>query len=222
MNEGNIMSSKAVGSKEHQESQGQACGTSRIVGCRFSLYPMSSNFVDIIMNALSKVDTSKVWSKTDDVSTCVRGRMEHVFDVTKAIFLQAASSGEHVVLNGTFSIGCPGDTEGDVFMSENDQRMNETNSAAMSIQTAAQFALYPMGTSDYMNKIYGVVEIAQEHGTFGGGVHYASRLDGDANQVFTTLEQSFAHTQESVSHVVMTVNLSCNSPSTREIRKEEA
>lgn len=221
MNEGSIMSGKAVGSTQQQSVQGQACGTSRIVGCRFSLYPMSSQFVDIIMDALNKVDTSKVWSKTDDVSTCIRGRMEHVFDVTKAIFLQAAKSGEHVVLNGTFSIGCPGDTEGDVFMSENDQRMNEMNSAAIPIQTAAQFALYPMGTADYMNKIYGAVEIAQEHGTFGEGVHYASRLDGDANRVFATLEQSFAHTQESVSHVVMTVNLSCNSPSSR-ARKEEA
>ncbi|MEK3786978.1 YkoF family thiamine/hydroxymethylpyrimidine-binding protein [Paenibacillus sp. FSL K6-1230] len=215
------MSSKAEGSTQQQSVQGQACGTSRIVGCRFSLYPMSNHFVDIIMDALSKVDTSKVWSKTDDVSTCIRGRMEHVFDVTKAIFLQAANSGEHVVLNGTFSIGCPGDTEGDVFMSENDQRMNEMNSAAIPIQTAAQFALYPMGTTDYMKKIYGAVEIAQEHGTFGGGVHYASRLDGDANWVFATLEQSFTHTQESVSHVVMTVNLSCNSPSSR-ARKEEA
>ncbi|WP_051421252.1 YkoF family thiamine/hydroxymethylpyrimidine-binding protein [Paenibacillus massiliensis] len=215
------MSSKAEGSTQQQSVQGQACGTSRIVGCRFSLYPMSNHFVDIIMDALSKVDTSKVWSKTDDVSTCIRGRMEHVFDVTKAIFLQAANSGEHVVLNGTFSIGCPGDTEGDVFMSENDQRMNEMNSAAIPIQTAAQFALYPMGTTDYMKKIYGAVEIAQEHGTFGGGVHYASRLDGDANRVFATLEQSFTHTQESVSHVVMTVNLSCNSPSSR-ARKEEA
>ncbi len=221
MNEGSIMSSKAEGSTQQQSVQGQACGTSRIVGCRFSLYPMSNHFVDIIMDALSKVDTSKVWSKTDDVSTCIRGRMEHVFDVTKAIFLQAANSGEHVVLNGTFSIGCPGDTEGDVFMSENDQRMNEMNSAAIPIQTAAQFALYPMGTTDYMKKIYGAVEIAQEHGTFGGGVHYASRLDGDANRVFATLEQSFTHTQESVSHVVMTVNLSCNSPSSR-ARKEEA
>lgn len=221
MNEGSIMSSKAEGSTQQQSVQGQACGTSRIVGCRFSLYPMSNHFVDIIMDALSKVDTSKVWSKTDDVSTCIRGRMEHVFDVTKAIFLQAANSGEHVVLNGTFSIGCPGDTEGDVFMSENDQRMNEMNSAAIPIQTAAQFALYPMGTTDYMKKIYGAVEIAQEHGTFGGGVHYASRLEGDANRVFATLEQSFTHTQESVSHVVMTVNLSCNSPSSR-ARKEEA
>jgi uncharacterized protein YqgV (UPF0045/DUF77 family) len=57
------------------------CGTSEITGARFSIYPMSDRFVDIIKSALEEVDTSKVWMETDDVSTCVRGRSEHVFDV---------------------------------------------------------------------------------------------------------------------------------------------
>ena len=44
------------------------------------------------------VDTGKVWIQTDDVSTCIRGRAEHVFDVTRAIFAYAAASGVHTVL----------------------------------------------------------------------------------------------------------------------------
>lgn len=50
------------------------CGTSRIAGCQFTLYPMSDKFVDIILSALDEVDTSKVWKDTDDVSTCIRGK----------------------------------------------------------------------------------------------------------------------------------------------------
>jgi uncharacterized protein YqgV (UPF0045/DUF77 family) len=123
-----------------------ACGTSRIVGCRFSLYPMSDQFVNIITGALKETDTSKVWMETDDVSTCVRGRESHVFDVVKAIYTYAAQSGEHVVFNGTFSIGCPGDTEGDVYMTEDDERMNQEAVNLIELESACQFALYPMGT----------------------------------------------------------------------------
>ncbi len=50
------------------------CGTGQIAGCRFTLYPMSDRFVELILGALEATDLSKVWSKTDEVSTCVRAR----------------------------------------------------------------------------------------------------------------------------------------------------
>lgn len=189
------------------------CGISRIVGCRFSLYPMSDRFVDIIMGTLAKVDRSKVWLETDDVSTCIRGRASHVFDVAQAMFVHAASTGVHVVLNATFSIGCPGDTEGDVFMSLDDERQNAAETGSIPVLTACQFALYPMGDLNYMNGIYEQINFAKENGTYGGGVHYASRLDGDAHAVFHTLEHAFDVTRQNTSHVVMTAVLSANSPS---------
>ncbi|GAA0137886.1 HMP/thiamine ABC transporter substrate-binding protein ThiU [Paenibacillus sp. YSY-4.3] len=196
-----------------QNIQAVACGTSRIVGCRFSLFPMSDRFVPIILEALEHTDTSKVWVQSDDVSTCVRGRHEHVFDVVKSIFLQAAKSGEHVALSATFSVGCPGDTEGDVYMSEDDVRLNEGNDT--SVDTAAQFALYPMGVPHYMDVIYDAVKAAEAEGTFSGGIHYASRLDGNAHQVFRSLENAFVTSSTKTSHLVMTATISCNSPSTK-------
>ncbi|PLR95771.1 YkoF family thiamine/hydroxymethylpyrimidine-binding protein [Bacillus sp. T33-2] len=189
------------------------CGTSRIVGFRFSLYPMSDQFVEIIQSTLKEVDKTKVWVQTDDISTCIRGKMGHVFDVAKAMYIHAAKTGKHVVLNGTFSIGCPGDSEGDTYMSEDDVRINEPRVANLQIEAPTQFALYPMNKDSYMQIIAGVCEIAKEKGTFTGGVHYASRLDGDAHDVFETLEEAFRVSQEQVSHVTMTVNISANSPS---------
>ncbi|MNJ59016.1 putative HMP/thiamine-binding protein YkoF [compost metagenome] len=147
------------------------------------------------------------------MSTCVRGRHEHVFDVVKSIFLQAAKSGEHVVLSATFSVGCPGDTEGDVFMSEDDVRLNEASGFA--IDTAVQFALYPMGVPHYMDVIYDAVKSAEAEGTFSGGIHYASRLDGDAHEVFRSLENAFVTSSTQTSHLVMTATFSCNSPSAK-------
>jgi energy-coupling factor transport system substrate-specific component len=198
--------------------QGLSCGTSRIVGCRFSIYPMTDNFVDVILGALREVDTSKVWMETDDVTTCIRGRSEHVFDVAKAIFIHAAKTGVHVVFNGTFSVGCPGDSEGDSYMSENDERLNEEASSKEQVEVATQFALYPMNNPDYMQIIADQVAVAKDHGTFTKGIHYASRLDGDANDVFKTLEQAFVNASKTHerSHVTMTAAISANSPSKKD------
>ncbi|KJB88500.1 thiamine-binding protein [Paenibacillus sp. E194] len=193
-----------------------SCGTSRIVGCRFSIYPMSDRFVELILEALRDTDMSKVWCHTDDVSTWVRGRSEHVFDVVQSIYLHSAASGEHVVLNATFSVGCPGDTQGDAFMNTDEIRMNAERYQAIPLKVAAHFALYPLGTADYMDTIYEIIGLAKEEGTFDESAHYASRLEGDAQRVFTTLENAFNRARKSdKSHVVMTTTMSANSPSTR-------
>ncbi|MFC4736677.1 YkoF family thiamine/hydroxymethylpyrimidine-binding protein [Bacillus daqingensis] len=195
-----------------------SCGTSRIVGVRFAVYPMSDQFADIIKSALQEVDTSKVWMQTDDITTCVRGRSEHVFDVAEAVFVQAAKNGTHTVFNGTFSIGCPGDSEGDTYMSEDGMRLNKEASADTNVEAATHFALYPMNNPEYMQVIADQVETAKEHGTFTKGVHYASRLDGSANEVFGTLEEIFVDTAQSSSHghVTMTATVSANSPSKKD------
>lgn len=192
------------------------CGTSRIVGCRFSVFPMTDRFVEVIMGALRSVDTTKVWIQTDDVSTCVRGRMEHVFDVTRAIFAHAAASGVHTVLQGTYSIGCPGDSDADVYMDEDPTTLNSDIGKHAHIETACQFALYPLGTDNYMEVIYGEVQRAKAAGTFNGSVHYASRLDGALSQVFESLQDAFQHAiQSDHSHLVMTAVVSAHSPSAK-------
>ncbi|OMF83116.1 YkoF family thiamine/hydroxymethylpyrimidine-binding protein [Paenibacillus glucanolyticus] len=194
----------------------RTCGTSRIVGCRFSVFPMTDRFVEVIMDALKSANTGKVWIQTDDVSTCIRGRAEHVFDVTRAIFAYAAASGVHTVFNGTYSIGCPGDTEADVYMSEDSERLNREIGKNADIDTACQFALYPLGTDHYMDVIYKEVHRAKEKGTFAGSVHYASRLDGFISKVFESLEDAFLHAiQSDSSHLVMTAVVSAHSPSAK-------
>ncbi|MBG9770063.1 Ykof family thiamine-binding protein [Bacillus vallismortis] len=195
------------------------CGTSRIAGFRFSLYPMSDDFISVIKSALNKTDTSKVWAKTDHISTVLRGSIDHVFDVAKAIYLYAANSAKHIVMNGTFSIGCPGDTQGDTYLSADEKRVNEEAIRSLKAEAPCQFALYPMNEPDYMGLIMEAVDIAKAEGTFVQGVHYASELDGDAHDVFRTLEAVFRMAEQQTKHVTMTVNLSANSPS-RKNRKQ--
>ncbi|MCG3086420.1 Ykof family thiamine-binding protein [Sporosarcina cyprini] len=187
------------------------CGTSPIVGFRFSLYPMADDFVSIIKGALEEMDTSAVWMHTDDVSTVIRGKQAHVFNVAKALTLHAAKSGKHVALSGTFSAGCPGDNAGDVYLEVDDELLNTDDTKQY---VSSQFALYPMNNPSYMEIIYREVDRAKKQGVFNESMHYASGIHGDIHEVFAFYEEAFTNARsEEHRHLVMTVSMSINSPS---------
>ncbi|WP_102335328.1 YkoF family thiamine/hydroxymethylpyrimidine-binding protein [Salimicrobium jeotgali] len=184
----------------------------KIAGCSFSVHPMSDDFKEKIKGVLEKIDTSKVWMNTDEVTTTVRGDIEHVFDVTRAVFLRVAETGVHTALNATYSVGCPGDAEGDQYTGHNEKPGNGLWDVDQ--YTSAKFSLYPMGGGDYMDVIYKGIERMKESGIEVSEAHYATKLSGDTNAMFKGLEEVFRDTEESgSSHTVMTVAMSANSPS---------
>lgn len=185
----------------------------KITGASFSLYPMSNDFVDIIKGALKETDTSKVWIETDDVTTTVRGKMIHVFDVTRSIIIHAAKTGEHVAFQATYSLGCPGDSQGDTYLAEDDQPVNLAILENNSQYAAAKFSLYSLGGGDYMDTIYGQIESMKEYVSV-KPAHYSTKLEGNIVDIFKGLEKVFEATVKSGSrHTVMTVSISVNSPS---------
>ncbi|MER2260890.1 MAG: YkoF family thiamine/hydroxymethylpyrimidine-binding protein [Psychrobacillus sp.] len=187
------------------------CGLSPIVGFRFSLHPMSNEFISIIKGAVQDTDTSNVWMHTDDVSTVIRGKQVHVFDVAKAITLNAAKTGAHVALSGTFSAGCPGDTAADVYLERGDEVANNVGTKQY---VSSQFALYPMNNPNYMDVIYREIQQAKDAGVFNESMHYASGIHGDIHDVFAFYEATFSRARsEEYKHLVMTVSMSINSPS---------
>ncbi|GAB3068822.1 YkoF family thiamine/hydroxymethylpyrimidine-binding protein [Salinicoccus sesuvii] len=191
------------------------CGTERIAGCQFNLSVMSDDFINIILGSLDTTDMSKVWRDTDDVTTCVRGRVEHVFDVVKAVYLHAAKTGKHVEMSGTFSIGCPGDASGDTYMDTDAERMNAANTIGINQKAGCKFALYPMNTTKYMDVIYEQIDLSKARGVTVSPSHYSTRLDGEVNDIFNAMEEAFVSVQEAVSHTTMTFTISANSPSSR-------
>lgn len=179
----------------------------------FTLFPMSEDFVDVILSALEQVDTSKVWKETDDVSTCIRGKMDPCFWRSERDLFHAVKSGKHVAMSGTFSIGCPGDSEGHVYMDETNEPMNQQNVQEIQQKAGCKFALYPMGTEDYMEKITEQIDLSKEWGVKVTPTHYATRLDGEVKDIFSAMKESFAKVQTVVNHITMTFTISANSPS---------
>jgi len=190
----------------------------RIAGCSFSVYPMSGQFANLILSAIRATDRSKVWMKTDKVSTIARGRIPHIFDVSQAVFLEVAKTGVHTVYSATFSVGCPGDTAGHAYMGEDEKTMNDGIISKVAQDVVAKFALYPMGGGSYMDLIYEQIEAMKEHGVKVTPTHYETILEGPAQNVFKGLQKVFEATEAAgSSHTIMTVTISANSPSGDEV-----
>lgn len=185
-----------------------------IAGCRFTLYPMTDRYIEIILGALEKTDTSYVWSETDALSTVYRGRLNYVADAVKALFINAYEPGVHMALEGQYSKGCPGDISGDSMLDKTGAAPNEASYEGKHFPVNCKLALYPMGTGNYVDDIAKVWYMAQDRGLNPTTIHYATRIGGDVQEVFDYLKDVCAlmDSSETVSHYILHYTINCNSP----------
>lgn len=188
-------------------------------GCQFSIYPMSDQFVDIILPAVAKLHQfTDLRIQTDDLSTLVVGPPERVFAAVTAAFAAACHQGGHVVLSALFSQGCPGEPD-DPICTPNaapNAYAEPQQQSLTGVPTEAQFSLYPLGYTDYMPLIAEVVDAAQAAGTLDERKHFCSRLRGDLAQVMLSVEQAFHHAASRTGHVVIHLTASTGSPSLKQ------
>lgn len=205
--------------KNHVE-YGSCCGTScgrvggadGITGCRFSLAPMSDDYVNIILDAVKKVDTSKVYTVTDKLSTVYRGKHRHVLDALKACLVEAWRPDVHIVMEATVSKGCPGDTEGESFLDADEILMNESQIKDRHFDVCSKISLYPMGIEDYMPHIATVVNHAVDLGIYDHSAHYVTVLSGDVQELFAHFDYVIDYCTKNLGHYVFEITLSVNSP----------
>ena len=183
-----------------------------ISGCRFSLYPMTDNFVSVILGSLEKTDTSAVWSQSDALSTVYRGKLPYVADAVRALFINAWQPEVHMALEGQFSKGCPGDTDGDSLLDREGEAPNRAKIQDRHFPVLCKLALYPMGTGDYIDEIAKVWRMAEAEGLNPKTIHYATRIEGDVQKVFDYLEEVCRLMEQSVPHYILDFTLSVNSP----------
>lgn len=193
-----------------------ACGcsgaTKEITGCRFSLSPMSDQFIDIILSSIARVHTDKVWSATDKLSTIYRGKQNHVVDAAKACFVQSYRENVHMTMEATFSKGCPGDTDAESYLAEDDILLNEPEIADVHFPVCCKISLYPMGVPDYMKYIADVVNMAVDCDVYAGSGHYVTLLEGDVQDLFAYFNKALDYCRANLSHYILEVTLSVNSP----------
>ncbi len=197
-------------------------------GAQISLYPMSSDFVWIITNALSALDPyrEQLRIETDDISTLLVGPPEVVFAAMRDMFSVAGKSGIHCVLSATISRGCPGEPDEAICQTPQldgptapraERHAEALNALAgapeKGVEAAAQFSLYVLGTDHHMDEIYGCIDFVKASGVFDRAKNFCTRLKGDAGPVFATLEQAFCQFGPKQGHVTVDLTVSANSPS---------
>ena len=185
-----------------------------ISGCRFTLYPMCDNFIDIILGGLERVDTSAVWSETDALSTVYRGKLDYVMDAVSALFASAWTEGVHMAIEGQVSKGCPGDVSGDSKLTYEGEAPNHAIVEAATQPCLCKLALYPMGVGDYIDDIARVWRMAEDRGLNPQTIHYATRIEGSIRDVFAYLTDvcKLMEASESVHHYVLHFTINVNSP----------
>lgn len=193
-----------------------------MMGVRFSLYPMRDDFVPLILEAVEGLDRFGVEVEVDDVSTCLVGEEPNLWEAVRVAFGRAARSGAHIALAATFSAGCPGEVEGDICVPRayegpaGGEEGWSPEAHALPERIAVQFALYPLGTGDYMDAIYAEIARAKEADVRVVGRHFCTHLYGRGAAVFDVLRRAFAATRGVATHVVMTATVTANSPSLAE------
>ncbi|WP_274627221.1 YkoF family thiamine/hydroxymethylpyrimidine-binding protein [Arvimicrobium flavum] len=199
-------------------------------GAQISLYPMSDDFVDIILNAIKALDPYRdsFRIETDDLSTLLVGPPEQLFPAMRDLFVAAAASGRHCVLSATVSRGCPGEPDDPICTPAERPEVPAPleERVALAVRTAAQaadtgqeiavqFSFYPLGRGHHMDEIYGCIDFLKSSGVFERSKNFCTKLRGDAGQVFATLEQAFLRFGSPEGHVALDLTVSANSPTPR-------
>ncbi|MBB3137162.1 uncharacterized protein YqgV (UPF0045/DUF77 family) [Rhizobium pisi] len=203
-------------------------------GAQVSLYPMSGDFVGIILDAVKALDPyrDRLRIETDDISTLLVGPPDLLFDAMRDLFVTAARTGEHCVLSAAVSRGCPGEPD-DAICGINPsagrtEPLADRISAALAAveataetgqPTAAQFSLYVMGTGTHMEEIYGCIDFLKRSGVFDRSKNFCTRLGGDAGAVFATIREAFYRFGDAEGHVTLDITISANSSTKPETKR---
>src|SRR5690625_2708474 len=81
------------------------------VGARFTLSVYDSDYVRIIMDALSVANSTDLEIDTGDISTFISGPEQRIMEYLRDVILAAAQTGAHISASILLSRGCPGELQ---------------------------------------------------------------------------------------------------------------
>mgnify|MGYP006082737217 FL=1 len=205
-------------------------GVMGFTGVRFSLYPKVAGEASLkaaIKTSVAGLKDLGLEVRPDDVSTALLGPEAALFEAMRAAFGRAVRlEGEpHVSMVCTFSAGCPGEPDDAPLPERTLGAPDEwiADASLLPARVACQYAIYPLGSADYMATIREVIALARRSPAFGakkldadgnvmpaGKTHFCTMLDGEGQEVFDVLRSSFALARERSGHVVMTATITAN------------
>jgi hypothetical protein len=195
------------------------------VGARITIAVMSSDYIEIIQNALTETDATGLDIETDNVSTWVAGDEQRITEYIAALIAAAARGGEHVTATVMLSRGCPGEISCELPPGRTTLMSEVPTVPLTGVTASAQWALYPLDDQgsperepDHMRDIYEAVDRAKANGSYVRSDHYVTRLSGDVATILETVAGGWVLAGRTVAHVTTHVTISVNSPSNGAVR----
>ncbi|MCW2287462.1 YKOF-related protein [Leucobacter luti] len=186
------------------------------VGARFTLSVYDSDYVRIILEALSAADASELTIETTDISTFVGGSEQRVLEFLRDVITTAARSGAHLSAGILLSRGCPGELACELPAGVAALGAAPIALAPAGVRARAHWSLYPLldggSTGDHMTPIYAAIADAKTAGVYSGSDHFATRLDGDLAELLEVAANGWIGVGGVVQHVTTHLTVSLNSP----------
>lgn len=176
--------------------------------CLFMLAPMSDRYVDFILGALKKLDTSAVSGTTEKLGTLYTGSAASVMDGVMACFALAEEDGIHMTMEAVFE-ACAGEqteeTEAAV--------PNEKAVAGLDYAVNSRFAVYAGDGGDARAMTERLTGLAQECGVYHRQTFGRPALKGAVKDVYAFYRKAIETLDADDKRFVLSVTMSVNSPS---------
>jgi hypothetical protein len=183
---------------------------------------MSNDYAIIILNALEKIDTSRVLKKTDILSTFYMGRQCNVIDCVKAVFTYAQKDSIHMAGEFTFSNDVKYDecTETGNTVQKSNGANECKNIAANSLgdfPSYLKMSAHTFGADSVsIPQIAELTSIAEKYGLQHKAIPLAIMLKGNTNSLFAFINDILTYARECCPVFVLQATVSVNSPTKAE------
>jgi len=186
---------------------------SNLLGCRFALYPMSDNYAEIILGALEKTDTSKVWEKMDMMSTLYVGEQEHLLDCISAVFRHTWRETLHFGGEFTFSRITESSHLFLEELSNFESTLNNSSTAHLGKFPAyARAAIYAADKEETFMLTESIEKLAKKRGLQPKRTPMTIMLKGSSNSLFSFFDEILTLSGKLTESYTLCTSVSANSP----------
>jgi len=181
-----------------------------IIGCQYQISVLRDNFVPMILDALGKVDTGKVWAKTAKTSTVYRGRMPHVVDCVKACFSHIYDGSlPYITMTATFFKNGFDDINKDCFIAGDLVLLNDTQKT---FNVLGRISLFSPGLNSYNGQSDIAAQFAHKRNIGVSEGHYANDYEGNVHDMFGLINDIMEYGNKHLDNYALSVSMTIYGP----------
>ena len=181
-----------------------------LIGGQYQISVLRDNFVPMILEALGKVNTEKVWANTAKTSTVYRGKTIHVLDCIKAGFSHIYDDSlPYITMTATFFKDTTDDLQKDYPFTQDTVLQNDTKK---SFHVLGRMSLFPFGTEDMETLASTIALFADKRGVSLIPGQYADDFEGDVDNMFALVEDILAYSNQHFENYALNISMTIYGP----------